>query len=65
MSRFFNTTGLCNPKDHYMVDPFRGLYDDYAWVIDREQCIIHVLEERIGREVKILEDGREIIVLTM
>ena len=25
MKRFFNVTGLCNPKDHYMVDPLRGL----------------------------------------
>ncbi len=27
--RFFNTTGLCTPEDHYMVNPFRTyLYDD-------------------------------------
>jgi len=25
MKRFFNVTGLCNPKDHFMVDPLRGL----------------------------------------
>lgn len=26
--RLFNTTGLCTPEDHYMVDPFREYYDD-------------------------------------
>ena len=25
MKRFFNVTGLCNPIDHFMVDPLRGL----------------------------------------
>jgi hypothetical protein len=25
MKRFFNVTGLCNPTDHFMVDPLRGL----------------------------------------
>ncbi len=25
MKRFFNVTGLCNPNDHFMVDPLRGL----------------------------------------
>ena len=26
MTRFFNTAGFCNPTDHYMVAPLRGLY---------------------------------------
>jgi len=25
MKRIFNVTGLCNPTDHFMVDPLRGL----------------------------------------
>ncbi|MFZ4564401.1 MAG: ATP-binding protein [Bacteroidales bacterium] len=25
MQKFFNVTGLCNPIDHFMVDPLRGL----------------------------------------
>jgi len=27
MSKFFNTAGLCFPKDHYMVDPLKRLND--------------------------------------
>ena len=34
MKRFFNTTGLCNVEDHYMVDPFRNMYDDIHILID-------------------------------
>ncbi len=25
MGRYFNTTGLCDPRKHYMVDPLRGM----------------------------------------
>jgi DNA polymerase III delta prime subunit len=42
MSRFFNTTGLCNPNDHYMVNPFRGFYDKIRHLIDSKQYyLIH------------------------
>ncbi len=42
MSRFFNTTGLCNPEDHYTVDPFRGIYHKIKHLIDSKQYyLIH------------------------
>ncbi len=34
MKRFFNTTGVCNPKDHYMVDPSRDIYNDILRLIE-------------------------------
>jgi DNA polymerase III delta prime subunit len=42
MRRFFNTTGLCNPKRHYMVDPFRHLYVNILHLIeDQQYFLIH------------------------
>ena len=36
MKRFFNVTGLCNPKDHYMVDPLRGLDQTISELIENK-----------------------------
>jgi hypothetical protein len=36
MKRFFNVTGLCNPKDHFMVDPMRGLNKTILDLIDNK-----------------------------
>jgi len=65
MKRYFNTTGLCNPQDHYMVDPFRGMYDEIARLIDAKQyylihaprqtgktTFLHQLAKRLNREGK-------------
>jgi hypothetical protein len=42
MKRFFNTTGLCNPERHYMVDPFRNMYDNIHILIeDMQYYLIH------------------------
>ena len=40
MNRFFNTTGLCIPERHYMVDPFRNLYDDVLRLINNGQYFL-------------------------
>jgi hypothetical protein len=63
MNRFFNTTGLCNPERHYMVDPFRNLYDDVLRLINNGQyflihaprqtgktTFLHQLAHRLNRE---------------
>ncbi len=63
MKRFFNTTGLCNPETHYMVDPFRDLYDDVQRLIEHQQYFVvhaprqtgkttflHALARRLNRE---------------
>ena len=63
MNRFFNTTGLCNPERHYMVDPFRNLYDDVLRLINNSQyflihaprqtgktTFLHQLAHRLNRE---------------
>lgn len=63
MKRFFNTTGLCNPDRHYMVDPFRNLYDDVLRLIEAQQyfvihaprqtgktTLLHALAHRLNRE---------------
>lgn len=65
MKRFFNTTGLCNPERHYMVDPFRGMYDSIYALIEAEQffllhaprqtgktTFLHQLAHRLNREGK-------------
>ncbi|MCX6277548.1 MAG: ATP-binding protein [Bacteroidetes bacterium] len=36
MKRFFNVTGLCNPTDHFMVDPLRGLNKTILDLIDNK-----------------------------
>jgi AAA+ ATPase superfamily predicted ATPase len=36
MKRFFNVTGLCNPLDHFMVDPLRGLNKMILELIDNK-----------------------------
>ena len=42
MKRFFNVTGFCNPQDHYMVDPLRGLNDQIIKLIkDKYYFTIH------------------------
>jgi hypothetical protein len=63
MKRFFNTTGLCNPERHYMVNPFRDLYDDVARLMEAQQyfvihaprqtgktTLLHALAHRLNRE---------------
>ena len=63
MSRYFNTTGLCFPEQHYMVDPFRNLYDDVRRLIDNGQyfvihaprqtgktTLLHQLAHRLNKE---------------
>ena len=65
MRRFFNTTGLCNPEDHYMVDPFRHHYAKILHLIDAKQyflihaprqtgktTFLHALAHRLNREGK-------------
>ena len=36
MKRFFNVTGFCNPQDHYMIDPLRGLNDQIVELIENK-----------------------------
>ncbi len=65
MKRFFNTTGLCSPEKHYMVNPFRAIYDDILRLIEAEQyflihaprqtgktTFLHSLAHRLNREGK-------------
>jgi len=65
MKRYFNTTGLCNPQDHYMVDPYRGMYDQIIRLIDAKQyylihaprqtgktTFLHQLAHRLNRDGK-------------
>ena len=63
MSRFFNITGLCNPQDHYLVDPLRGLYPGILQLIRQKNyfllhaprqtgktTLLHALAHRLNRE---------------
>ncbi|MEM7655375.1 MAG: ATP-binding protein, partial [Bacteroidota bacterium] len=63
MKRYFNTTGRCVPKDHYMVPPFRGMDDDILRLIEAKQyflihaprqtgktTFLHAFAHRLNRE---------------
>jgi hypothetical protein len=63
VGRYFNTTGFCNPEEHYMVNPFRGVLDDIYQLIERKQyflihaprqtgktTLLHELTKRINAE---------------
>ncbi len=40
--RIFNRTGVCNPKDHYMINPLRGLEKQlYQLIKDKYYFILH------------------------
>jgi AAA-like domain len=65
MGRFFNTTGFCNPEDHYMAEPLRGLLKEVYALIDKKQyflihaprqtgktTLLHALAHRINRDGK-------------
>lgn len=65
MKRFFNTTGFCNPADHYMVEPLRGIVKELYALIEKEQyflihaprqtgktTLLHALAHRINKEGK-------------
>jgi hypothetical protein len=65
MKRFFNTTGFCNPNDHYMVDPLRGIVKELYALIEKAQyfvihaprqtgktTLLHALAHLINREGK-------------
>ncbi len=42
MNKFFNITGFCNPENHYMVDPLRGLNQQIVKLIaDKYFFTIH------------------------
>jgi len=49
MKRFFNTTGLCNPEKHYMVNPFRDIYDDILRLIEAEQYFLIHAPRQTGK----------------
>ena len=63
MRRYFNTTGLCNAEDHYMVDPPRKMYDNLLNLISSKQyylihaprqtgktTFLHALAHRLNKE---------------
>jgi hypothetical protein len=63
MKRFFNTTGLCNVEDHYMVDPFRNMFDNILNLVNSKQyflihaprqtgktTFLHALAHRLNKE---------------
>ena len=64
-TKYFNTTGLCNPIDHYMVDPIRGLKDEIYDLIKKKQyftihaprqtgktTLLHALARQINKEAE-------------
>ncbi|MCS6928375.1 MAG: hypothetical protein NZM43_02660, partial [Saprospiraceae bacterium] len=65
MARYFNTTGRCDPEEHYMVDPLRGMYPEIRRLIEAKQyflihaprqtgktTLLHALARRLNAEGK-------------
>jgi DNA polymerase III delta prime subunit len=63
MNKFFNTTGFCNPTDHYIVEPTRGMYPSILQLIEQKQyfllhaprqtgktTLLHALAHRLNSE---------------
>jgi len=61
--KYFNTTGLCFPKEHYMADPLRGLKDEIYSIIEKKQyftihaprqtgktTLLHALAKQINKD---------------
>ena len=49
MKRYFNTTGFCNPKDHYMVNPFRDIYGDILRLVEAKQYFLIHAPRQTGK----------------
>jgi predicted AAA+ superfamily ATPase len=49
MGRYFNTTGFCDPRKHYMVNPFRGVLDDIYQLIERKQYFLIHAPRQTGK----------------
>lgn len=47
--RFFNTTGLCFPDKHYMVDPLRGIGNQILELIQNEQYFVIHAPRQTGK----------------
>jgi len=41
MAKFFNTTGPCRAKDHYMIDPLSRLEDIRSLIDDKMYFVVH------------------------
>ncbi|MCS6928404.1 MAG: ATP-binding protein, partial [Saprospiraceae bacterium] len=65
MARYFNTTGRCDPEEHYVVDPLRGMYPEIRRLIEAKQyflihaprqtgktTLLHALARRLNAEGK-------------
>ena len=48
MARFFNTTGPCDPNDHYVLPPERWMAD-LVQLVDREQYFVIHAPHRLGK----------------
>lgn len=49
MKRYFNTTGFCDAEKHYMVNPFRDIYDDILRLIEAEQYFVIHAPRQTGK----------------
>jgi hypothetical protein len=60
MGRYFNTTGFCNPEEHYMVNPFRGVLDDIYRLIERKQYFLIHAPRQTGKTTLLHELAKRI-----
>jgi hypothetical protein len=59
MPRWFNTGGVCNPADHYMVPPMRRL-PEVRRVIDQKGYFVLHAPRQIGKTTALLALAREL-----
>jgi hypothetical protein len=70
MKRYFNTTGFCNPMDHYMVNPFRDIYGEILRLVEAKQYFLIHAPRQTGKTTflhslahRLNQDGKYISVV--
>jgi transcription termination factor Rho len=57
---YFNVAGPCNPGEHYMIDPLRGIGDELMDLIDRNQYFVIHAARQSGKTTLLKELARKI-----
>ncbi|GBU23888.1 hypothetical protein R83H12_00507 [Fibrobacteria bacterium R8-3-H12] len=58
--KYFNIAGPCNPSDHYMLDPLRGMGIELADLIDSKQYFVIHAARQSGKTTLLKELVRKI-----
>ncbi|MCL1992215.1 MAG: ATP-binding protein [Spirochaetes bacterium] len=57
---FFNVAGPCNPGEHYMLDPFRGIHAELTDLVDSRQYFVIYAARQSGKTTLLKGLARQI-----